>query len=185
MCIPPVVCQHSGPIQAIPADALAAVKASALAPKAVLRSAFLNDIVCFVLDQRCRTIMKHTTEFKSGHLLFSMARAGLAARLILVKRRFTGPRNARRRGELRPSLCIKSRVINWSRSMRKILLATATVALLTAPLVVAAQADDVTVKERGDKAIIKDQPAPRDTDKVIVKEREPARSDEKVIIKDK
>ena len=69
--------------------------------------------------------------------------------------------------------------------MRKILLATATVALLTAPLVVAAQADDVTVKERGDKAIIKDQPAPRDTDKVIVKEREPARSDEKVIIKDK
>ena len=69
--------------------------------------------------------------------------------------------------------------------MRRILLATATAALLTAPLVVAAQADDVTVKEHGDKTIIKDQPAPRDTDKVIIKEREPARTEEKVIIKDK
>lgn len=55
----------------------------------------------------------------------------------------------------------------------------------TAPLSMPAQADDVTVKERADKTIIKDQTAPRDNDKVIVKEREPVRTDEKVIIKDK
>ena len=69
--------------------------------------------------------------------------------------------------------------------MRRILLATVTVMLLTAPLSMPAQADDVTVKERADKTIIKDQTAPRDNDKVIVKEREPVRTDEKVIIKDK
>ena len=70
--------------------------------------------------------------------------------------------------------------------MRKLLLTAATAALVMAPLTVGAHADDVTVKERNDKTIIKDQTAPpRDTDKVIVKEREPVRSDDKVIIKDK
>ena len=69
--------------------------------------------------------------------------------------------------------------------MRRILLAAATAALFAAPLTIAAQADDVTVKEHGDKTVIKDQTAPRHTDKVIVKEREPARTDEKVMIKDK
>ncbi len=67
--------------------------------------------------------------------------------------------------------------------MRKVLLATACAVLLTSPLTVAAQADDVIIKENGDRTVVKERAAP--PNKVIVKEREPARTEDKVIIKEK
>jgi len=78
--------------------------------------------------------------------------------------------------------------------MYKLILAATAAIFLAAPLASAVKADEVIIKERNDKTIIKERPAGND---VIVKERPanddlvkerlgaPRRDDEKVIIKDK
>jgi hypothetical protein len=81
--------------------------------------------------------------------------------------------------------------------MRKLFLATVAAVVLTAPLMIAAQADDITVKERGDTAVIRDHAGAPDAnvvikdrvgppdDSVTIRERVEPRHDDKVIIKDR
>jgi hypothetical protein len=83
-------------------------------------------------------------------------------------------------------------------TMRKLLLATAAAVILTAPLAGYVKAEDVTIKDRGDRAVIKDRVGPpegnvviRDRvgppdDNVVIRDRVgPRHDDDKVIIKDR
>jgi len=78
--------------------------------------------------------------------------------------------------------------------MRKFLLATAGVFILTAPLAGYATAEEVIVKERGDRDVIKERVGPvvikeragPAVDTVVIKDRAgPRHDDEKVIVKDR